>query len=216
MMTRSLSRRPGSGRRQCLMAAALAVTAGGLATGAPAAEPLAPTPTQPRGPFYPKTFPAESDGDLAQLGDRRARGEPLTVSGRLLRRDGSPVAGATVEIWQTNAAGHYHHEGDVARSQWDPGFQGWGRVQSAADGSYRFRTVRPQAYPGRTPHIHFAVTAPGRRPLITQLYFPEAPENAGDGILGGLGEAERARLMARPTTGAAGGEPELRFDIVLD
>lgn len=207
--------RAGRRRRTALAGAALAAALLGAPAGV-AAQPLAPTPAQPRGPFYPRSLPAESDADLATQAGRAARGDALVVLGRILRRDGSPVAGATVEIWQTNADGHYHHEGDVAPARWDPGFQGWGRVLSGADGGYRFRTIRPQAYPGRTPHIHFAVTAPGRRAFVTQLYFAEARENAADFLLAELDAARRERLMARMEAGPAGAEPQARFDIVLE
>ena len=59
---------------------------------------------------------------------------------------------------------------------------------AAADGAYAFRTIKPVAYPGRTPHIHFAVTAPGRTPLITQMYVAGEPQNGRDGILNAISD----------------------------
>src|SRR4051812_18802044 len=81
-----------------------------------------------------------------------------------------PVSGATVEIWQCDAHGRYLHPADTGKRPRDSAFQGYGRITSGADGAYRFRTIRPVAYPGRTPHIHFAVRPPDdserSRPLI--------------------------------------------------
>lgn len=173
------------------------------------------TPAQPRGPFYPITFPKESDPDLARYGDQSAEGQPLVVTGRIVDRAGAPVGGAKVEIWQTNARGRYHHEKDDSPAPVDPGFQGWGQETTDATGSFRFRTVMPRAYSGRTPHIHFAVTAPGGRAFYTQLYFPDAPENREDLLLQHLSRELQQRLMARIERPAAGGEPVARFDIVL-
>ncbi len=58
-------------------------------------------------------------------------------------------------------------------------------------GAYSFRTIKPVAYPGRTPHIHFAITAPGREPLITQMYVAGEPQNERDGILNGIRDARQ-------------------------
>lgn len=196
-----------------LLILALSALAG---TGASAQSPmLSPTPDQPRGPFYPRSLPAESDADLATFQGRSARGEAIVVSGRVTDRAGNPIAGARVEIWQTNAAGRYHHEDDDSPAPLDPGFQGWGAVQTGEDGTYRFRTVLPKAYSGRTPHIHFAVSAPGRRALVTQLYFEGASENRRDFILRHLPESERRQLLVRLTQGGGGAERSARFDIVL-
>ncbi len=181
---------------------------------APAAADLAPTPAQPLGPFYPKTFPIERDNDLARVGDRAARGQVLRIAGRVLGRDGTPVAGARVEIWQVNAFGRYHHEDDDPTRPLDPGFQGWGETSTDAGGGYRFRTIVPVAYTGRTPHVHFAVTAPGRRPFVTQMYLAGAPENAGDFLLAHLSAEARGRLLVSLEPGE-GAERRARFDIVL-
>jgi Protocatechuate 3,4-dioxygenase beta subunit len=61
--------------------------------------------------------------------------------------------------------------------------QGRGRARTGKDGAYSFRTIRPVTYPGRTPHIHFAVLAPGRSALITQMYVAGEPLNERDSIL---------------------------------
>src|SRR5262245_32161743 len=136
--------------------------------GAAAIAPLAPTPAladdrkpTPRmteGPFYPTSFPADSDADLTRVAGqaRAAEGVVLDVAGRVLDRSGKPRAGARLEIWQCDAFGQYHHVGEPAGSG-DPGFQGFGAMATDAEGRYAFRTIKPVPYPGRTPHIHFAV-----------------------------------------------------------
>ena len=193
-----------------LSAAALTALSGAAAL---AADPAA-TPAQPKGPFYPLHLPAEQDADLASVAGKQARGEPIVVTGRVLRRDGTPVGNAQVEIWQTNAYGRYHHEHDDSPAPYDPGFQGWGRTTTDAAGRYRFRSVKPIAYSGRAPHIHFAVTAPGGRAFYTQLYLADAAENGRDFLYARLSRAEQAQLAVRLEP-AAGGQATARFDIVL-
>ena len=144
---------------------------------------LSATPQTTAGPFYPNKFPADSDNDLVVVGSRsqRAFGEPTYLSGRVLGRDGSPIAGAKVEIWQCDARGRYRHPGSRGGPA-DPGFQGFGRTSTAADGGYRFRTIKPVRYPGRTPHIHFLVAPRNGRQLITQMYIAGHPDNDRDAL----------------------------------
>ncbi|HSV35569.1 MAG TPA: intradiol ring-cleavage dioxygenase, partial [Ramlibacter sp.] len=128
-----------------------------------------PTPSQTEGPFYPVSLPKDSDFDLLRNGAQTyARGQPAWVEGSVTDLQGRPVAGARVEIWQCDEAGHYHHPGD--RGTADPAFQGFGQVTVGADGRYRFRTIRPAPYSGRTPHIHVKVRLGSRELLTTQLY----------------------------------------------
>lgn len=124
---------------------------------------LTATPQQTTGPFYPIELPLDRDNDLARVTGAAApaQGQITHVLGRVLDREERPIAGARIEIWQCNAFGRYHHPRDTRDAPLDPGFQGYGETVSAADGGYRFRTIKPVSYPGRTPHIHFAVTAPG-------------------------------------------------------
>lgn len=153
------------------------------------AQPTAPrraTPAQTEGPFYPVTLPKDADGDLLRNGSRQyARGEPAWVEGAVTDLQGRPVAGAQVEIWQCDVAGHYHHPGD--RGQADPDFQGFGRVTVGADGRWRFRTIRPAPYSGRTPHIHVKVRLERRELLTTQLYVEGDPGNERDFLWRRLG-----------------------------
>src|SRR5207249_8260993 len=99
-----------------------------------------------------------------------AMGQVTHVSGRILNRRGETVRGALVEIWQCDARGIYNHPQQPDRGRRDTGFQGYGRTEVDAGGRYAFRTIRPVAYPGRTPHIHFKVHAPGVGLLTTQMY----------------------------------------------
>lgn len=112
---------------------------GGRAQSAPSQRA---TPAQTEGPFYPVVFPEDSDYDLLRNGTLNyPEGQGVWLEGSVSDLAGRPVVGAQVEIWQCDHAGHYHHPGDGARA--DRRFQGFGRVTVAADGGYRFRTIRP-------------------------------------------------------------------------
>src|SRR5690606_21546494 len=118
-----------------------------------------PTPEQTAGPFYPppNQRPDDTDWDLVKIEGRvrEAGGEIMHLAGRVLDRNGAPLAEALVEIWQCDASGRYHHVGDRSSDrQLDEDFQGFGTIRTDAEGRYRFRTIRPVPYPGRTPHIH--------------------------------------------------------------
>ena len=179
---------------------------------------LVATPRTTAGPFYPDKFPSDSDNDLVIVtgNTKRARGQVTYLSGRVLRSDGLPVAGARVEIWQCDAHGRYHHQGST-RGPADPNFQGFGRTMTTADGGYEFRTIKPVRYPGRTPHIHFLVAAPDARPFITQMYVAGDPGNKADFLY------QRSVRTASPAAVAAefgqSDEDEsawvARFDIVI-
>lgn len=204
--------------RRFVMGGMAAAAAGGLVR--PAAAMLAPTPRQTKGPFYPLTLPLDSDNDLVRVagGSRPALGTVTHVGGRVLALDGRPVAGARVEIWQCDANGRYHHPGDRNPVPVDDGFQGYGQTLADAEGAYRFRTIRPVPYPGRTAHIHFAVSGPGFEPLVTQMYVAGEPGNATDGVLRRIDAGARERVIV-----ALSPAPELEsdalkgvFDIVLE
>ncbi len=179
--------------RRLILGAAVAIAAPAVWRSAPAQGRLRPTPAQTEGPFYPVTLPADSDGDLLVQGARRyARGSTALLEGTLTDVDGRALAGAAVEIWQCDAQGHYHHPGDGGRA--DPDFQGFGRVTVGADGSYRFRTMRPAPYSGRTPHIHLKVKLGTRELLTTQVYVQGDPGNARDFLWQRLRGEDRAAL----------------------
>ena len=170
------------------------------------------TPAQTEGPFYPVVFPKDSDHDLLRNGALNyPEGQGAWVEGSVSDLAGKPVAGAQVEIWQCDHSGHYHHPGDGGKA--DTRFQGFGRVTVEADGSYRFRTLRPAAYTGRAPHIHVKVKLGPRELLTTQLYVAGDPGNASDFSWRRLDQAGRAALTVPFGAGSDG--LRARFPIVL-
>lgn len=175
------------------------------------------TPRQTEGPFYPRSKPADIDNDLAAFGgsDALARGDLLTVSGRVFDDGGNPVAGARVELWHCDHLGQYHHVG--ADGPLDANFQGYGEMLTDAEGHYRFRTVKPGIYPGRTRHIHFKVIASGHRPLTSQMYFQEdMASNLRDGTYRRLSELERAAVTMSTHAASQGSRAQAGLlDIVL-
>ena len=187
---------------------------------------LAPTPAQTSGPFYPDPVPLETDGDLTMLkgATGRASGDVIYVTGRVLDRDGRGVPNATVEIWQANAHGRSAHPRDVNTAPLDPNFQGYARLTTDAEGRYRFKSIKPGAYPMnpmnpvavRPPHIHFDVEAKGRH-LVTQMYFPGESLNESDGIFNALGNKKQATIaqVLAPTSDIGAGETLYGWDIVL-
>jgi protocatechuate 3,4-dioxygenase beta subunit len=167
------------------------------------AEDHAPTPRMTEGPFYPRKFPADSDADLTRVAGQGAvaEGKILDVSGRVLDRNGRPRAGSRVEIWQCDAHGVYHYVGEPEGSI-DPNFQGFGAVTTDAEGRYAFRTIKPVAYPGRTPHIHFTVADGGKRRLTSQMFIEGEPGNERDGLYRYLGKDARRVTMRLADAGA--------------
>jgi len=176
--------------RRTVAAALVAAPALWLGPGAQPAAARAATPSQTEGPFYPVRLPKDADYDLLHNGTLRYHdGEPTWVDGIVTDLDGKPLSGAQVEIWQCDEKGHYHHPGDGDRA--DAAFQGFGRVVVGADGSYRFHTIRPVPYTGRTPHIHFKVKLGTRELLTTQLYVAGDPGNARDFLWRNLSPSAR-------------------------
>ena len=198
--------------RRHAAAALLAAPAVWRSVAAQPAEQRRATPGQTEGPFYPVSLPKDSDFDLLRNGSMvYARGEPAWVEGSVSDVQGKPLAGAQVEIWQCDEAGHYHHPGDGGRA--DPAFQGFGRVTLGSDGRYRFRTIRPVPYSGRTPHIHVKVRSGSRELLTTQLYVAGDPHNERDFLWRQLG-AEDRRAVTVPFE-RSGGEVRAQFPIVV-
>jgi protocatechuate 3,4-dioxygenase, beta subunit len=177
-------------RRRMLGGFAASAAAFSLARLAAAAA-LPPTPAQTAGPFYPVALPADSDNDLIHVAGRNgtAKGTVTYVS--------RPVVGARVEIWQCDANGRYHYVRDErAEPPLDDDFQGYGQTITDGAGGYRFRTIRPVPYPGRTPHIHFAISGPEVPRFTTQMYVAGEPLNERDGVLIGVRDpGARARLI---------------------
>jgi protocatechuate 3,4-dioxygenase, beta subunit len=212
---------PALGRRRFVLGGLAAAGASIVPLSAPWSETgLVATPRQTAGPFYPTKLPPDIDNDLVVLRGSAARAEGIVthVMGRVLGIDGRPIPNATVEIWQCDARGRYLHPGDTGGRPRDSAFQGYGRAVSDADGAYRFRTIKPVPYPGRTPHIHFAVEAPGRRELVTQMYVAGEPLNERDGLYRQIRDLrQRAAVTVRlePANGIEAGAIAGRFDITL-
>ena len=182
--------------------AASLVFAPALLLRVPAQTPRLLTPRQTEGPYYPVALPADSDSDLLTNGTLHyGQGKPVWLSGEVTDPDGHPVRGAQVEIWQCDEHGHYHHPGDGSRA--DKAFQGFGQVTVDSDGRYRFRTIEPVPYTGRTPHIHMKVKLGRRELLTTQVYVAGHAGNARDYLWRQLGEQERAAVTVPFRAGEA-------------
>jgi len=179
------------------------------------------TPGQILGPFYPLgELPQNSD--LTKLPNRpsRAEGQVLNVIGRVLNLAGEPVRDAKIEVWQANTYGRYAHPSDTNPAPLDPNFEGAAVLITDAEGRYRFKTIKPGAYPAgpnlmRPAHIHFQVTGRQDR-LVTQLYFENDAYNKTDPFLNSA--AAKDLLITKLLAPSPEFEPDSKmaiFDIVL-
>lgn len=183
------------------------------------------TASQTIGPFFHFALTPESYGRPGIAGGILAGGdtpgEPIRVEGRVLDGAGQPMPDAMVEIWQANAAGRYNHPADGREeAALDPGFPGFGRLGTDADGAFSFETVKPGPVPGRgntlqAPHINLVLFARGMIVhAFTRIYFSdEAEANGTDPVLSEVEAGRRATLVAarEETPGGA----VYRFDIRL-
>jgi protocatechuate 3,4-dioxygenase beta subunit len=207
-----------STRRRFLAGLALGVGASSFFTVQGAfAEELARTPRLTEGPFYPRQLPLDTDNDLIIVNKSvtPAIGEITHLTGRVLSTSGEPINNAVVEIWQCDGKGVYLAQGG---SRGDANFQGFGQFTTGTRGEYRFRTIKPVPYPGRTPHIHVKVKKGGRELLTTQLFINGHSQNRNDGVFRGLRDALDRELVLvdfKPIKNSKIGELSARFDIVL-
>ncbi|MGQ0565814.1 MAG: intradiol ring-cleavage dioxygenase [Gemmobacter sp.] len=159
------------------------------------ANPGEATETTILGPFYIDNPPQRANGDTICLD---GKGVPLHVRGRVLDLRGQPIAGATVDAWQTNADGFY----DVQQKGVQPDMNLRGVFTTDTQGRYDFWTVKPRYYPipddgpvgqllhkmGRGPnraaHVHFIVKADGFRSVITHVFPPDCPYLETDAVFG--------------------------------
>jgi len=211
-------------RRQLLQRAGAlgALTLAGAWRPAIAQQRTMPTPDQILGPFYPVQKMIDGHNDLTHLPGKAgtAEGEVIYVMGRVLNLNGEPVRGAQLEVWQANARGRYTHPSDPNPQPLDPNFEGYAVVVSDAEGRYRFKTVKPGAYPVgggwvRPPHIHFDVRGQVNR-LVTQMYF--AGESLNDKYPLLQNSWAKDSLIAKVTTPTKQEEAASRlvvWDIVL-
>jgi protocatechuate 3,4-dioxygenase beta subunit len=191
-------------------------------TGDVAPRPLAITPPQILGPFYPVPGRSGAATALAASADLAAAalGQLIDVRGRVLNRFGKPVAHARIDIWQANAAGKYRHPSDSNPAPLDPNFEGFARLTTDASGRYGFRTIKPGGYPTvegdmRPPHIHFDVAGRFDR-LVTQLYFAGEAENRTDRWLNAAPHPERLIVTLQEAgSPCAARRLTAHFDIVL-
>jgi protocatechuate 3,4-dioxygenase beta subunit len=218
MSHRSRNSQPSLPRRSVIAGGLTLAASAGLLGPALAAE-LVATPRQTAGPFYPQIKPLDSNSDLVRVEGRSelAAGEVIHVFGQVMDQSGRSLPGLLVELWQCDAFGRYHHPREPGGGA-DPNFQGYGQMLAGNDGSFRFRTIEPVPYTGRTPHIHFAVTDPSGGRLTTQMYLRGHPLNERDFIFRRIGDP-KAREIVQVTLEAA---PEIeegtragRFDIIL-
>jgi len=187
------------------------------------AEELTRTPLQTEGPFYPDHMPLDTDNDLLIVNDSisSAVGTVTHLSGRVLDSRGEPIRNAVVEIWQVDNNGSYFHSKGAnpqSGGARDGNFQGFGRFMTGSSGEYYFRTIKPVPYPGRTPHIHFAVKMKGHEKFTTQCYVQGEPRNSSDGVLSGIHDAKQKASVIipfAPIKSSKIGEVAAKFDIVM-
>jgi len=187
-------------RRQLLRAA----VAGAAVIGMPGlAQSKRAIARMTEGPFYPPRAWRERwtdwDADLTRVQQAAnapvAKGEHLGLEARVVDVNGRTIDGATVEIWQCDAVGHYRHPStEPTTDAVDEGFQGFGSTQSNGQGMVRFRTIKPVPYPGRTPHIHVKLRHTTFGEVTSQLFVAGDPGNARDGLWRWLSADDRAAL----------------------
>jgi protocatechuate 3,4-dioxygenase, alpha subunit len=170
------------------------------------------TPSQTIGPFFKPALIRSGQESLVTL---RSRGERITIEGRVLDGDATPVSDAMIELWQANAGGRYDHPEELEEKNADPDFHGFGRAATDGRGRFRFHTIKPGPVPGpgnslQAPHINVSIFARGLlKRLVTRIYFPDEPLNASDAVLDAVAPERRSTLVARIENDV------LQFDVVL-
>ncbi len=172
------------------------------------------TPTTVEGPFHvPNAPPLADGGNMA----KSAPGIPCFISGKVRDLDGKPVAGAKLDLWQTDGEGFYEAQRDVT----EPWMRGLYRTQP--DGSYTIRTVAPIGYTipmdgpvgqlmqnttishMRPAHIHFCLEAPGYHRVVTHLFQRGCPYIETD-VVYGVKEPLIVDFVKKPAGQAPNGE----------
>ena len=168
--------------------------------------PRPATPVNELGPFYKKRAPHTD-----HLAPEHAPGLPLAVSGQVFDTRGAVLTGALVEVWHASHAGVYDNQGYLYR----------GQLLAGDEGRYGFQSVMPGHYPDRiAQHVHFRVSAPGHRSLVTQLYFATDPAFEGEPDKNyGKDPILKSRELIRPVEIA--GDPgaplaRVHFELVLE
>lgn len=163
-------------RRRFLTFAASLPAAFGLASGrALAGQAMIPTASDMEGPFFIGNVPVVTN--LNRFGKK---GEAMKIAGRIMNAafPEVPVAGARLEIWQTDGTGRYHPEAQGDYSDFrDAEIDLRGTVIADSNGFFEVLSVFPKEYWPRPPHIHYRISADGFRPLITQHYLDTPPRD---------------------------------------
>jgi protocatechuate 3,4-dioxygenase, alpha subunit len=176
------------------------------------------TSSQTVGPFFHDCL-LRADAVRNVLRTVTTEGTPIRIEGRVYDGDGQALPDAMIEMWQANHAGRYNHPADQRDLPLDPGFTGFGRTGTDAEGGYWFETIKPGAVPfdeiqGQAPHICVAVFGRGLlNHLFTRLYFADEATNVDDPVLRLVPAERRATLLAQPVY--VDGSLIYRFDIVL-
>ena len=155
------------------------------------------TPAQTVGPYFSIGLPWDDGPDVVPDGTEGA----IWLRGTVFDGARDPIPDAMIETWQADPGGRYE----------TPGFRGFGRCPTDADGTWAIRTVKPGAVGDQAPHIAVSVFARGLlHRVVTRIYFAdEEAANAADPVLAGLDEAARATIIA-PREGDG-----YRFDVRL-
>lgn len=210
----------GLAERRRFLTQALALSAAALTTPGLFADELTRTPKQTEGPFFPDKLPLDTDNDLLIINDAitPAVGEITHLTGQILDASGNPIRNTLVEIWQADNNGAYLHSGTDNKDKRDRHFQGYGRFLTGSKGEYYFRTIKPVAYPGRTPHIHYKIHKGSKELLTTQCYVKGHSGNDNDFVLRSIrNPKDRDALMVdwTPIKDSKLGEYVAKFDVVI-
>ena len=156
---------------------------------------LVPTGEMTLGPFFPREF-AQGANDLTSVDGKKAAGEAIEITGRVVQADGRALDNVVLEIWQADAQGRFDN----------PDFFGWGRAATDQNGIYSFKTIKPGACKGRAPHVNFLVLYSGlMRALHTTMFFDASKDPVLDAV-----PAERKKLLIGTKT-----QSGYRFDLRL-
>jgi protocatechuate 3,4-dioxygenase beta subunit len=144
-------------------------------TPAEAEQAMIPTAGDMEGPYYIRNTPV-----VTSLNRFGKPGEAMRIAGRVMNAASpeTPVAGARLELWQTDGRGRYHPQDNGDYSDFrDDQIDMRGTVIADDQGRFEVLTVFPAEYWPRPPHIHYVVRAEGFRPLVTQHYLDTGPGN---------------------------------------
>lgn len=178
---------------------------------------LLPTNEDTLGPYFPIYFQDDSLEDLTHIAHgvvASAGGTNIVLRGKVFDRHGDLAHGAILEFWQANAKGIYRTPATTNHPDIDPWFNGYGRIRSDT-GEYTFRTILPGAADGRAPNITITLFSDGISRIVTQMFFPDQPQNGADPLLRALDTEDQAKLIAKHDGRTANGAEVYLFDIVM-